>query len=98
MDAVMVTKSNVVAVMDNAGITHDMLISNSSADVCSLCGDRCNDECDKYGISGNEAFVGETRAGACILYRLYNIVNKAGFDDVLYVRDDMAKPIQVGEL
>ena len=98
MDAVRVTQYNVDAVMENAGITHDMLISDSRAEDCSLCGDRCDGECDKYGISGHEKFVGESRDGACVLYRLYNIMNGVGYADALYVRDDMAEPIQVGEL
>lgn len=98
MGAVRITSDNVHTIMLNAGIDESMLMKESDSKKCSMSGYRCRDACDKYGISGDECLVGKERAGACILYRLYNIINDNGDYSELYSPEHLAVCQQVGEL
>lgn len=98
MGAVRITSDNVHTIMLNAGIDESMLMKEANSEHCSMSGYRCVDACDKYGISGDECLVGKKRAGACILYRLYNIINDNVDCRELYSPEHLAVYQQVGEL
>ena len=98
MAAVRVTKSNVHTVMNNTGIDSSMLMKESDAKYCGMSNYKCRDACDKYGLSSDLDHAGNGRGGACILYRLYNIVNDRGHYDVLYAPEHLTIDQVVGEL
>lgn len=98
MGAVRITSDNVHTIMLNAGIDESMLMKESDTELCSMSGYRCGDACDKYGLSGDECLVGKERAAACILYRLYNIINDNVYCNELYSPEHLAVCQQVGEL
>ena len=98
MDAVRITKYNVHTIMLNAGIDSGMLMKSSDAECCSMSAYRCRDACNKYGLSSDDRLVGKERGGACVLYRLYNIVNNTYEYDILYAPEHLAVEPEVGEL
>ena len=98
MGAVRITSDNVHTIMLNAGIDESMLMKEANAEHCSMSGYSCRDACDKYGLSDYEHLVGKTRGGACVLYRLYNIINDNIDYSELYSPEHLAVCQQVGEL
>ena len=91
MKAVRVTSENVGQIMLNLGITSDMLMHRPKYNLCQLTKSMssCNGECEKYGLSVDRCSVGESRNGACVLYRLYNIVNGFNWDEQLYAPEHL---------
>ena len=91
MRAVRVTSKNVDHIMLNLGITSDMLMSKPLFNLCKLAKSklRCNGECEKYGLGACIDSIGLGRGGACILYRLYNIVNGRQRDDLLFAPEHL---------
>lgn len=98
MGAVRITSDNVHTIMLNAGIDESMLMKEANKGHCSMSRYSCRDACDKYGLSGDECLVGKRRAGACVLYRLYNIINDNSDCSELYSPEHLAVCQQVGEL
>lgn len=82
----LITKGTVKSVMSQLGITEDMLMVSPSAYLCKLLvNNSCRGECSKYLLSELRDMAGtKDRNGACVLFRLHNILHNTRDSQLLY--------------